>query len=74
MHTENGFNKHVLHEYEIENYIIEKEPTRCHLVLYYTYDRLNVFRTALCPSPRAQNYISDYHMDCQILRLLMVGG
>jgi hypothetical protein len=54
--------------------INEKEPTRCYLVFYYTYERLNMFRATLCPSSGAHDYISDYHMDRLILRLLMVGG
>jgi hypothetical protein len=52
----------------------EEEPTRRYLVFYYTYDRLNMFRAALCPSSGADDYISDYHMDRLILRLLVVGG
>jgi hypothetical protein len=52
----------------------EEEPTRCYFVFYYTYERLNMFRAALCPSSGAQDYISDCHMDRVILRLLMVGG
>jgi hypothetical protein len=54
--------------------INEEEPARCYLVFYYTYERLNMFRAALCPSSRAHDYISDYDMDRLILRLLMVGG
>jgi hypothetical protein len=50
----------------------EEEPTRCYLEFYYTYERLNMFRAALCPSSGAHDYISDYHMDRLILRLLMV--
>jgi hypothetical protein len=45
----------------------EEEPTRCYLVFYYTYERLNIFRAALCPSSGAHDYISDYHMDRLIL-------
>jgi hypothetical protein len=52
----------------------EEETTRCYLVFYYTYDRLNMFRPPLCPSSRAHDYTADYHMDRLILRLLMVGG
>jgi hypothetical protein len=48
----------------------EEEPTRRYLVFYYTYDRLSMFRTALCPSSGAHDYISDYHMNRLILRLL----
>jgi hypothetical protein len=52
----------------------EKEPTRCYLVFYYTYERLDMFRAPLCPSSGAHDYTSDYHMDHLILKLLMVGG
>jgi hypothetical protein len=52
----------------------EEEPTRCYLVFYYTYGRLNMFQAALCSSSRAHNYISDCHMDRLIFRLLMVGS
>jgi hypothetical protein len=52
----------------------EEEPTRCYLVFYYAYDRLNMFREALRPSSGAHDYISNYHMDRLILRLLVVGG
>jgi hypothetical protein len=52
----------------------EEEPTRCYLVFYYTYDRLNMFRAPLCPSSGAHDYTADYHMGRLILRLLMVGG
>jgi hypothetical protein len=33
--------------------INEEEPTRCYLAFYYTYERLNMFRAALCPSSGA---------------------
>jgi hypothetical protein len=52
----------------------EEEPTGCYVVFYYTYDRLNLFRAALCPSSGAHDHISDYHMDLLILRFLMVGS
>jgi hypothetical protein len=52
----------------------EEEPSRCYLVFYYTYHRLNMFRAPLCPSSGAHDYISDYQMDRLILRLLIVGG
>jgi hypothetical protein len=51
----------------------EEEPTRCYIVFYYAYDRLSMFWAALCPSLGAHDYISDYHMDRLILRLLMDG-
>jgi hypothetical protein len=35
----------------------EEEPTRCYLMFYYTYERLNMFRAALCPSSGAHDYI-----------------
>jgi hypothetical protein len=54
--------------------INEEEPTRCYIVFYYTYNRLNMFPAALCPSSGAHDYISDYHTDRLILRLLMAGG
>ena len=41
----------------------EKEPTRCHCMLYCTYDMLNMFRALLCPSSRALDYM------CVCLRL-----
>jgi hypothetical protein len=53
--------------------INEEEPTRCYLVFYYTYDRLNMFRAPLYLSSGAHGYISDYHTDRLILRLLIVG-
>jgi hypothetical protein len=49
----------------------EEEPTRCYLVFYYSYERLNMFLAALCPSSGAHDCVSDYHMDRLILRLLM---
>jgi hypothetical protein len=52
----------------------EEEPTRCYLVFYYTCERFNMFRAALCPSSGAHDHISDYHMDRLILKLLMVGS
>jgi hypothetical protein len=52
----------------------EEEPNGCYLVFYYTYDRLNMIRAALCPSSGAHDYSADYHMGRLILRLLMVGG
>jgi hypothetical protein len=32
----------------------EEEPTRCYLVFYCTYERLNTIRAALCPSSGAK--------------------
>jgi hypothetical protein len=53
---------------------VEEEPTRCYLLFYYTYDRLNMFQAPLCPSSGAHDYNVDYHLGCLVLRLLMVGG
>jgi hypothetical protein len=52
----------------------EEEPARCYLVFYCTYKRFNMFRAALCPLSGAHDYISDYHMNRLILRLLVVGA
>jgi hypothetical protein len=52
----------------------KKKNQLCNLVFYCIYDRLKIFQAALCPSSRAHDCISDYHMDHLILRLLMVGG
>jgi hypothetical protein len=52
----------------------EEEPARCYSVFYYSYEMLNMFRAALCPSSGSHDCISDYHMDLLSLRLLMVGG
>jgi hypothetical protein len=52
----------------------EEGPNGCYLVFYYTYDILNMFRAALCPSSGADDYISDYRMERLIIWLLMSGG
>jgi hypothetical protein len=52
----------------------EEEPTRCHLVFYYTYDILNMFQAPLCPSSGAYDCTVVYRMSYLILGLLMVGG
>jgi hypothetical protein len=52
----------------------EEEPTRCCLVFYYTYDRLNMLWAPQCPSSGAHDYTADYHMGSLILGLLKVGG
>jgi len=55
--------------------ITEKyEPTICHLLFYYTDDRLNMFQALLCPSSGAHDYGADYHMDPPVLGLLLVGS
>jgi len=40
----------------------EQEPTRCCLLFYCTYDRLNMFRALLCPSSGAHDFSADYHV------------
>ena len=40
----------------------EYEPTRCHLLLYCTSYRLNMFRALLCASSGARDYNVDYHI------------
>jgi len=37
--------------------VIKKKPTRCHWMVYCTYDMLNMFRALLCPSPGARDYM-----------------
>jgi hypothetical protein len=63
-----------VHHHDKEDVMIneEEEPTTCYLVFYYTYERLNTFQAALCPSSGAHDYLSDYRMDHLSLRLLMV--
>ena len=36
-------------------------PTRCHLLLYYAYVRLNMFRAPLCPLSGAHDDSVGYH-------------
>ena len=50
----------------------EQNPTRCHLLLYYAYVRLNMFRAPLCPSSEAHNDIIGYHMGRLVLELLLL--
>ena len=45
----------------------EEKPTRCHSMLYCTYDMLNMFRALLCPSSGALDYmcvIAAYGVQC----------
>ena len=35
----------------------EEKPTRCHLIVYYIYNMLNMFRALLCPSSGARDYM-----------------
>ena len=50
-----------------------KRPTRCHLLLYYAYVRLNMFRAPLCPSSGAHDDSVGYHIGRLVLELLLVG-
>jgi len=51
----------------------EKNPTRCHLLLYYAYVRLNMFRAPLYPSSGAHDDSVGYHVARLVLELLLVG-
>ena len=45
----------------------EEKPTICHCMLYCIYDTLNMFRTLLCPSSGALDYmyaIAAYGVQC----------
>ena len=35
----------------------EEKPTRCHWMVYYTYNMLNMFRALLCASSGARDYM-----------------
>ena len=52
----------------------EYNPTRYHLLLYYAYVRLNMFRAPLCPSSGAHDDSVGYHIGRLVLELLLVGG
>ena len=45
----------------------EDKPTRCHRMVYCTYNMLNMFRALLCPSSGARDYmciITAYGVRC----------
>ena len=45
----------------------EEKPTRCHLMIYCTYNMLNMFRALVCPSSGARDYmcvITAYGVQC----------
>ena len=47
----------------------EERTTRCHWMLYCTYDMLNMFRAPLCPSSGALDYmcvIATYGVQCLV--------
>ena len=45
----------------------QEKPTRCHWMVYCTYNMLNMFRALLCPSSGARDYmcvITAYGVQC----------
>ena len=56
-----------------DNWWINK-PTRCHLIFYCTYYRLNMFLALICPSSGARDYDVVYHIGRVFLGLLCVGS
>ena len=47
----------------------EEKPTRCHWMVYCTYNMLNMFRALLCPSSGAREYmcvITAYGVQCLV--------
>ena len=47
----------------------EEKPTRCHWMVYCTYNMLSVFRAHLCPSSGARDYmcvITVYGVQCLV--------
>ena len=47
----------------------EEKPTRCHWMVYCTYDTLNMFRALLCPSSGAREcmcVITAYGVQCLV--------
>ena len=53
----------------------EEKPTRCHWMVYSTYNMLNMFRALLCPSSGARDYmcvITAYGVRCLGCWLLKV--
>jgi len=51
----------------------EQNPIRCHLLIYYAYVRLNMFRTPLCSSSGAHDDSVGYHIARLVLEVLLVG-
>ena len=55
----------------------EEKPTRCHWMLYCTYNMLNTFRALLCPSSGARDYmcviIAAYDVQCLVAGCLGSG-
>jgi hypothetical protein len=49
----------------------DQNPTRCHLLLYYAYVRLNMFREPLCPSSGAHDGSVGYHSGRLVMLIFM---
>ena len=48
----------------------EEKPTRCHWMLYCTYDMFKMFRALICPSSGARDYlcvITAYGVQCLVV-------
>ena len=58
---------------DCESLTEEQNPTRCLLLIYYAYVRLNMFRAPLCPSSGAHDDSVGYHIGRLVLELLLVG-
>jgi hypothetical protein len=55
--------------YKFPNMRREEKPTRCHCMLYCTYDTLNMFQALLCPLLGALDYmyaIAAYGVQCLV--------
>ena len=52
----------------------EEKPTRCHWMLYCTYDMFNMFRALLCPSSGARDYVCYYRLWCAVLGCWLSGS
>ena len=52
----------------------EEKPTRCHWIVYCTYNMLNMFRALLCPSSGDRDCVCYYLLWCAMPCLLVVGG
>ena len=50
----------------------ELNPNRCHLLVYYAYVMLNMFRAPLCPLSGAHDDSVGYHIGRLVFELLLV--
>jgi hypothetical protein len=63
-----GNNVSNLFYFGMKLYITEElNATRFHLLLYYAYVRLNMFRAPLCPSSKAHDHSAGYHIGRLVL-------